>query len=109
MGVIYTLYAYGLVKADCQIGKGEVVKYETLLQKNLENYLLFISSLRDPVLLSSHRQKTKYFTDLGGSRLGGHWSVGSGSLEDVRVSNLSSEENFSSNHMPAILFCFSRP
>lgn len=29
MGVTYTLHAYGLVKADCQVGERKTVRYET--------------------------------------------------------------------------------
>lgn len=43
MGVIYTLYAYGLVKADCQVGECKIVKYETLLRKTWKTtYYLFL-------------------------------------------------------------------
>lgn len=59
MGVMYTLYAYGLERADCQVGECKIVTDEARL-RNPENDLLLISSLKDPILLSSYRQKINW-------------------------------------------------
>ena len=65
---------------DCQIWD--------IAAENLENYLLFISSLKHPILLSFHRQKTEYFKDGGRPKVGGNWCVGLGPPEDSRCSSL---------------------
>lgn len=66
MGVIYTLYAYGLVTADCQIGERKIVKYEAQLHKTWRTtYYLVLLLKTQPHPRFKDKRPSNLRTDAG--------------------------------------------
>lgn len=93
MGVLYTLYAYGLVRVGCQIVECKIVKYATQLWKTWSTtYYLFLLLRPTPIIGSQTKGQVLQGLRQVNGRMGSKLWIGA--FEDTWVGHLFSVEGY---------------